>query len=272
MSTEDVRDRVSEHYARRVTEPRPAAGSAARGATAVLAGYAEAELPEDAPSFGCGNPLAFSQLRPGQVVLDLGSGAGIDLVLAAGRVGEAGRVIGVDMTDAMIERARANARQSGHANIEVRKGYVEKLPVESSSVDWVISNCVVNLSPDKPAVFAEIARVLAPGGHMQISDMVVQAVPAWLRRAAALFHPGVAGAISEEAYLAGLRAAGLSDVEVVDRLVYSASQLASIAGGELPDWVTGSLGFRDEAGQRRLARVLRRFEGRVWSAQFRARK
>ena len=180
MSTEDVRERVSEHYARLVTGPRAAEGSAACGTTATLAGYAEGELPEDVPSFGCGNPLAFSQVRPGQVVLDLGSGAGFDLVLAARRVGEAGRVIGVDMTDAMIERARANARQSGHANIEVRKGYIEALPVESGSVDWVISNCVVNLSPDKPAVFAEIARVLAAGGHMRISDMVAQGVPVWL--------------------------------------------------------------------------------------------
>ena len=111
-----------------------------------------------------------------------------------------------------------------------------------------------------------------PGAKVNTADMVAQGMPVWLRRAAALFHPGVAGAISEEDYLAGLRAAGLSEVEVVDRLVYSASQLADIVGGELPRWVSGPLRFRGEAGQRRLARVLRRFEGRVWSAQFRARK
>lgn len=272
MSREHVRDRVSEHYARLVTQPDAAPSSAVCGATAVLAGYAEEDLETDAASFGCGNPVAFSRVQPGQVVLDLGCGAGIDLMLAARQVGETGRVIGIDMTDAMIERARANARQAGHANIEVRKGYIEALPVESGSVDWVISNCVLNLSPDKPAVFAEIARVLAPGGHMQISDIVARDVPAWLRRAAAIFHPGVAGAISEDEYLVRLRTAGLTQVEVVDRLVYSAPQLAGIVADELPRWLSRPLGLPAESGQRRLTRLLRRFEGRVWSAQFRAHR
>ena len=127
-------------------------------------GYSPRELKvvgkEAAGSFGCGNPLAFAEVRPGQTVVDLGSGAGLDLLLAAERVGPTGRVIGVDMTDAMIERARANIAEAGVGNVEVREGLIEEMPLPDASADWVISNCVINLSPEKERVFAEIARVL----------------------------------------------------------------------------------------------------------------
>ena len=266
MSEADaIRARVADHYARRVAAPE----GGAEVAVSALAGYAKADVesaPEGAVSFGCGNPLAMCDVLPGDVVLDLGSGAGLDLILAARRVGAQGRAIGVDMTEAMRTRARANLDEAGVKNAELRRGTIEALPVESGSVDWVISNCVINLSPDKPRVFAEIERVLAPGGHMLISDMVVSDLPGWVRRSVSLYNACVGSALSEEEYLAGLRAAGLRDVEVAGRLIYSASQLAAIVRGELPGWLAG---YRMEGW---LGRLLRRFEGRVWSAQFRARK
>ena len=233
MNEQTIREGVKRAYARAVTSPQSGGccGSPSpKGVTAKLAGYTPEELaglPQEAVvnSFGCGNPLAFSEVRPGDVVLDLGSGAGIDLLLAAEKVGPEGRVIGVDMTDEMIARARENIAASGMTNVEVRKGIIEELPVESGTVDWVISNCVINLSPDKPRVFAEIARVLRPGGRLLVSDIVAEEIPAWLRDNESLYNSCIAGAISEEDYLAGLRAAGLADVEVRERLVYEAVQI-----------------------------------------------
>jgi SAM-dependent methyltransferase len=236
---DEIRRQVSESYARAVTGGGGCCGGPGVQPTpAQLAGYGEADLaqaPAEAAgsSFGCGNPVAVTEMRPGQVVLDLGSGAGLDLVLAARKVGPTGRVIGVDMTDAMIERARRTAAAAGLANVEVRRGVIEELPVASAAVDWVISNCVINLSPEKPRVFREIARVLKPGGRMLVSDLVVGDLPDWARRSAALYAACVGGAISEAEYLAGLRAAGLVDVEVRDRLVYDAAQLQALAPGEL---------------------------------------
>ncbi len=162
-----VRRAVSKHYARKVTEPGEAGccGGLQKSAVSRKAGYSDAELaalPKAAVenSFGCGNPMAFAEVAEGETVVDLGSGAGIDLLLAAGKVGSTGRVIGVDMTDEMIAKARENIAHAGLDNIEVRKGVIEELPVEDASADWVMSNCVICLSPDKPRVFAEIARVL----------------------------------------------------------------------------------------------------------------
>ncbi len=183
-------------------------------------------------SFGCGSPLAFAGVQPGQTVIDLGSGAGFDLLTASEKVGSQGRVIGVDMTDAMIDAARDAAARAGCDNIEIRKGIIEALPVEDDSADWVISNCVINLSPDKQAVFAEIDRVLAPGGRFSISDIVVDDLPQWLRQSAEAYSACVGGAISEAEYLEGLRAAGFDDVQVEHRLVYDATQLKGLVQGE----------------------------------------
>ncbi len=271
----DVRSEVSKNYAEAVT--RPATGGccggapAQKGAAVALAGYAKeqlARLPEEAVvnSFGCGNPVALAELAVGDVVLDLGSGAGIDLFLAAAKVGPTGRVIGVDMTDAMLAKARENIRAGNYANVEVRKGIIEELPVESSSVDWVISNCVINLSPEKPRVFREIARVLKPGGRMLVSDIVAEALPDEVRRSSALYSSCIGGAISEDEYLAGLRAAGLVDAEVRARLVYDADQLEGLASSE-SEGACGC-GIAKDA----LMSFARGLAGKVWSAKVYARK
>ncbi len=166
-------------------------------------------------SLGCGNPTAVAALQPGDVVLDLGSGGGIDVILSAKRVGPTGRAIGVDMTDEMLDLARRNAAEAGTTNVEFRRGTIEDLPLDDASVDVVISNCVVNLSGDKAAVFAEIARVLRPGGRIGISDVVADdALSPTERAARGSFTGCIAGALSFAEYRAGLAAAGLDDVVI----------------------------------------------------------
>lgn len=239
---EAIRKSVSEDYAKAVKSPGAGccASPVPKGVIAKIAGYTDdelASLPAEAVvnSFGCGNPLAFSSVKPGQTVLDLGSGAGIDLLLAAKKVGVNGKVIGVDMTDDMIAKAKENIEAAGLTNVEVRKGIIEELPVDSSSVDWVISNCVINLSPEKKRVFAEIARVLRPGGAMLVSDIVAEDLPEELKTNRHLYSSCLTGAIPEGDYLGGLRNAGLSDVEVIDRLEYDVRQIEAFIGSELKD-------------------------------------
>jgi SAM-dependent methyltransferase len=238
--SEKTRHAVSEDYAKAVKSHGSGCcgGPVPKGVVARIAGYTNddfATLPIEAVvnSFGCGNPLAFSEVQPGQVVLDLGSGAGIDLLLAGKKVGATGKVIGVDMTDEMIAKAEENIAAAGLTNVEVRKGIIEELPVDDASVDWVISNCVINLSPEKHRVFAEIARVLKPGGTMLVSDIVAEELPAEITENRHLYSSCLAGAISEDAYVSGLREAGLTEVEVVDRLVYDEAQLEMFIGSEL---------------------------------------
>jgi ubiquinone/menaquinone biosynthesis C-methylase UbiE len=165
---------------------------------------------------GCGVPVEHAGLQPGQTVLDLGSGAGLDAFIARREVGESGHVIGVDMTGEMIAKARANARQSGFSNVEFRLGEIEHLPVESTSIDVVISNCVLNLVPDKRQAFAEINRVLKPGGHFCISDIVASAaLPGWLQGIADAYAGCVAGALPRRDYLDLVAAAGFERLRVV---------------------------------------------------------
>ena len=283
MSSNDdqTRTTVSEAYTRAVTAAPSCCGGETKGVAAKMAGYDAEELaalPADAVenSFGCGNPLAFAGVRPGDVVLDLGSGAGIDLLLAAAKVGPTGRVIGVDMTDVMIERARANVASAGLEDvIEVRKGIIEQMPVETDSVDVVISNCVINLSPEKDRVFAEIARVLKPGGRMRVSDIVVEELPEWVKESPELYSSCVAGAISETDYVAGLENAGLEQVEVVDRLVYDLTQLkaliaSEIVEGEATSCCCGGSPTTLPAGIT-LERAVTELNGKVCSAVFTAR-
>ncbi len=272
--TDKVRSNVAKAYAKAVTTPSSSCCSAEpvqKGVAVKLAGYDREELdalPAEAVvnSFGCGNPLALAEVSEGDVVLDLGSGAGIDILLAGKKVGPTGRAIGIDMTDDMIAKANENIAAASLENTAVRKGIIEDMPVESASVDWVISNCVINLSPEKPKVFAEIARVLRPGGRLRVSDIVVEELPEWVRKNSKLYSSCIAGAISESDYLAGLRAAGLENVEVSERLVYDALQLKAFIDSELEEpgiEITNGVTADELASQ---------MVGKIWSATFTAAK
>jgi len=191
-----------------------------RDAASRMVGYSPEELaavPQDANlGLGCGNPGALAGLKPGETVLDLGSGAGIDCFLASRRVGPAGRVIGVDMTAEMIDRARENARKDGFANVEFRLGEIENLPAADNSVDAIISNCVINLSTDKPRVFREAFRVLKPGGRIMVSDLALQKpLPEAVKASVEAYVACIAGALVKDEYLRDVREAGFERVEVV---------------------------------------------------------
>ena len=188
-----------------------------------------ATVPEGADlGRGCGAPIGRLELRPGETVLDLGSGAGIDAFLGAERVGPTGRVIGVDMTPQMLERARKNAASAGRTNVEFREGRLEALPVEDGSVDAVTSNCVINLVPDKAGGFAEVARVLKPGGRMVVSDIVLDApLPEAVRADIAAWVGCISGAMRKEEYLGLVEGAGLTQVEVLKDVDYGAATEAA---------------------------------------------
>jgi len=190
-------------------------------AVAEAFGYTAEELtsiPAEANmGLSCGNPTATAHLRPGEVVVDLGSGGGLDVFLAAKLVGPTGRAIGIDMTTAMIERARANAQTGGYDNVEFYQSTIDQIPLPDASVDCVISNCVLNLAPDKPAVFREIARVLKPGGRVAVSDIALKhELPEAVAQSLAAYVGCISGAIKIEDYKNGLLAAGFEHVEIVD--------------------------------------------------------
>jgi len=287
---ERIREQVSRNYTKAVNAAvgtgccQPAAKTSSccsmpvpKGEVVKLAGYdaaALAQLPPDSVvnSFGCGNPLAYSGVKPGDVVVDLGSGAGIDILLAAKKVGPSGRVIGIDMTDEMIRRAEENIRAAGLTNVEVRKGIIEELPIDSSTVDWVISNCVINLSPEKAKVFAEIARVLKPGGQMLVSDIVVEDLPDWIRENEILYVSCVAGAISESEYIEGLRQAGLVDIQVRDRLVYDLPMLQGFIQSDLANADTSLVDLMESIGPTKAAELMEQIEGKIASINIYARK
>jgi ubiquinone/menaquinone biosynthesis C-methylase UbiE len=209
-------------------------GSSSRGAdpiTSNLYGQETAELPAEAlaASLGCGNPTALAELRPGEVVLDLGSGGGIDVLLSARRVGPAGKAYGLDMTDEMLALARENQRKAGVANVEFLKGEIEHVPLPDGAVDVIISNCVINLSPDKDAVIAEAFRVLKPGGRFAVSDVVVRGeVPEAIRKSVELWIGCVAGALEESEYRAKLARAGFEAIDVEPTRVYSADSAREV--------------------------------------------
>jgi arsenite methyltransferase len=230
MSTTDtsqpetaIRELVRQRYAEIARDGRATPSGCCGPQPAQIAqriGYAATDteaVPEGANlGLGCGAPLAAAGVREGDTVLDLGSGAGFDAFLAARAVGPSGRVIGVDMTDEMLAKARENASRAGLGNVEFRKGYIEALPVDDASVDVVLSNCVINLVPDKAAVYREVARVLRPGGRMAVSDVVLdEPLPAAIAADVAALTGCIAGAALRDRYLSTIAAAGLADIEVV---------------------------------------------------------
>jgi SAM-dependent methyltransferase len=193
-----------------------------------------AELPEEAvlASLGCGNPTALAQLSPGEVVLDLGSGGGIDVLLSAKRVGPTGKAYGLDMTDPMLALARENQRKSGLTNVEFLKGEIENIPLPDNAVDVVISNCVINLSSDKDRVLGEVFRVLKPGGRFAVSDIVVRGeVPPEIRRNVELWAGCVAGALEESDYSGKLARAGFEDIGIEPTRVYNIEDAREIICG-----------------------------------------
>jgi arsenite methyltransferase len=197
-------------------------------------GYSDQELtevPEGANlGLGCGNPIALASLKPGEVVLDLGSGAGFDAFLASPRVGPKGKVIGVDMTPEMLDKARANQAKGEYKNVEFRLGEIENLPVADNSVDVIISNCVINLSVDKPRVFAEAYRVLKPNGRLMVSDIVVlKKLPEIVQKSISAYIGCVAGAAAKSDYLGMIERAGFSRVKVVQEDVYPVEGLVEDA-------------------------------------------
>ena len=237
MSDTNIQEAVKEKYgaaAKRVT----AGKTSCCGGGAELSGcdpitrnlYNESEksaLPADAvaASLGCGNPTALAELKPGEIVLDLGSGGGIDVLLSAKRVGPTGKAYGVDMTDEMLALARENQKKAGVQNVEFLKGTIENIPLPENSVDVIISNCVINLSGDKDRVMREAFRVLKPGGRFAVSDVVVRGeVPADIRKSMELWVGCMAGALQESEYLQKLQAAGFTSMEVQPTRVYHAEE------------------------------------------------
>jgi len=226
MKKEEVRKSVRENYAKIARESASCCcGSTKAEDISKSIGYSDEELesvPEDANlGLGCGNPVALASLKEGETVLDLGAGAGFDVFLAANRVGNSGRVIGVDMTPEMVGKARANALNGGYENVEFRLGEIENIPAADSSVDVIISNCVINLSPDKKSVFKEALRVLKPGGRLMVSDIVLlKELPDAIKQSVAAYVGCVAGALMKEDYLITIKEAGFKDVRVLDETLY----------------------------------------------------
>jgi ubiquinone/menaquinone biosynthesis C-methylase UbiE len=243
MNDEGVRDLVKQKYGqaalRVATGETSCCDSALQSGcdpiTSNLYGTAEtADLPHEAlaASLGCGNPTALAALEPGETVLDLGSGGGIDVLLSARRVGPTGRAYGLDMTDEMLALARENQLKAGVTNVEFLKGEIEHIPLPGNSVDVIISNCVINLSADKDAVLAEAFRVLRPGGRFAVSDVVVRGeVAPEIRRSVELWIGCVAGALEESEYRAKLAKAGFEDIDVEPTRMYTAESARDYLAG-----------------------------------------
>jgi arsenite methyltransferase len=274
---ENIKEQVREHYAQQADSVRQTGKKAAccGSGTSTSCGdpiasnldpitsnlYREdetASLPADAiaASLGCGNPTALAELKPGETVLDLGSGGGIDVLLSARRVGPTGKAYGLDMTDEMLALARENQRKAGVQNVEFLKGEIESIPLPDNSADVIISNCVINLSGDKDQVLAEAFRVLKPGGRLAVSDIVVRGeMPAALRRQLELWAGCIAGALEETEYRSKLAKVGFSEIEVEPTRIYSVDQAKEFLAGN------------DDAEQ-----IAQMADGKFMSAFVRARK
>lgn len=239
MKEDEVRKAVREGYgniARQSSSCCASSASCCGGSVAQdisrALGYSDEELesvPEGANlGLGCGNPVALASLQKGETVLDLGSGAGFDCLLSADRVGKRGKVIGVDMTTEMLEKARENARKGGYQNVEFRLGEIENLPVADNSVDAVISNCVINLSPDKRRVFKEAFRALKPGGRLMVSDIVLlKGLPEALKNSVQAYVGCLAGAMMKDDYMKSIKAAGFRKVKIIEETSFPIDYMAN---------------------------------------------
>lgn len=240
MKDSEIRKAVREGYGKIAREANPCCapvtsccgGAGIAEAVSKTIGYSEEELravPEGANlGLGCGNPVAIASLREGEVVLDLGAGAGFDCFLAADRVGKKGKVIGVDMTPEMVEKARENAANGGYKNVEFRLGEIENLPVADNSADIVISNCVINLSPDKKRVFQEAFRALKPGGRLMISDIVLlKELPQSVLNSVEAYIGCLSGAVMKDAYLKAIKTAGFKQIKVVEEATFPIECMAN---------------------------------------------
>jgi SAM-dependent methyltransferase len=235
-----IHEIVREHYAERIKSNAPCCGSSNCCSTETNLYPAEllAALPEgeSTVSYGCGDPITLASLQPGQTVLDLGSGAGLDCFFAAKQVGEMGHVIGVDMTPEMIEHARSSAKRLNIQNVEFRQGFLEDLPVAAETVDVIISNCVINLSPDKSKVFAEAFRVLKPGGKFAVSDIVTNGpLPQSIKQSLSAWAGCVAGAVEASEYIGMMETVGFTNVSV--QPVFFDKAIVDAALGDMKDTI-----------------------------------
>jgi arsenite methyltransferase len=240
MDSKDIKGIVKERYGKIAKQGTSCCGSSTSCCggpdlvqiTSKEIGYSDEELkavPDGANlGLGCGNPVALASLREGDTVLDLGSGAGFDCFLAANKVGQKGKVIGVDMTPEMIEKAKDNARKSNYRNVEFRRGDIEKLPVDDDSIDVVMSNCVINLSPDKAKAFKEAFRALKPGGRLTLSDIVLlRELPRAVKESIEAYVGCVSGALLKSDYLEKIEAAGFRDIRVLDETIFPIEVIAT---------------------------------------------
>lgn len=259
MKTEEIKKAVRSGYAKVALENIPCCGvgssccGSANPAEDISrkVGYSQEELsavPEGANlGLGCGNPVALASLKEGETVLDLGSGAGFDCFIAASKVGDTGKIIGVDMTPEMVEKAQQNARNGNYANVEFRLGEIENLPVSENQVDVVISNCVINLSPDKDKVFREAFRVLKPGGRLMVSDMVLlKELPEAIRRSVEAYVGCIAGAVMKEEYLSAIHSAGFREIKVLGEDVYP---IELMAADPIAQAISADLDLSEEAAK-----------------------
>ncbi|MFH1653560.1 MAG: arsenite methyltransferase [Pseudomonadota bacterium] len=235
---DDIKKQVKSGYAKIASKGSSCcSGSSCCGSVDVAKiskkiGYTESDIesvPEGANlGLGCGNPVAIASLKEGDIVLDLGSGAGFDAFLAAKKVGNSGKVLGVDMTTEMIEKARSNAKKGNYSNVEFRLGEIEKLPVDDNSIDVIISNCVINLSTDKESVFREAYRVLKDGGKLMVSDLVLKKeLPKNIRESVEAYVGCVAGAILKEAYIEQISKAGFKEIRIMDESPYAIESVSN---------------------------------------------